>query len=237
MSFAQEREVYLLGPPVQSEAHIGDVTKTVLKKLSGFADECFEVSRIAGPLSFKTNYLSRGGDTVRLERPGMNYMQIWRCRVRLVHTPLPFDSFTVKVDDGPFHASDPNTRRGRSPHFETFLVTSPLSGKVPHDRVYVWRTRGKSWWFDRGGFIPDNLNRQPDDVNMRQTLAVLRGSEWSEIWSLHDLIPSPPGTSRRKVTTLPNRDTAAATGSTESFRGVSERMYGDAIFPKGWTSF
>ena len=227
----QRRVIYLLGPPFRDRHDITCLTAEILEMLFRGSLIGLTVTIKDGPVIYKSNYVLNGEGRQRLNRPGMNCMTLWMCLAECYGTHLPLDSFTVLVEDDAFLSMAADRRSQCSPRFETFIVSSPVEDRVVWQNVFEWRTTPYSWLVNRGDFIHDPFNHHKDVCNLQIIVATLRKPEWSGIWSIANLLPIPPSTSRR------NRQRSKSVLVCNELQRVSEKLFLDCIFPRGLPTF
>ena len=146
MCAMQQKRIFLIGPPVNTSSQVSDLVLMILSRGQSDNLKDFAAKNVAPPVPFRSEWRSDSKLRQRPERPGMETLMIWCIDCSWTGNHYPYESFALIVQDGNFYAEPSRRRHGKSPTFETFVVTCPLHGKVLPGNVLQWNTEVQHGW-------------------------------------------------------------------------------------------
>ena len=222
--------LYVLGPPVCSEAHLSDLIAEFLRCFSGRRVEQVAIVEMRGPVTYNVRFEAAEGTAVRANH-GMHGLDLFALQVEWHGRSLCAESFSVVVKDFDFF-SVPSNRRAVDavPWFATFAIISPQDGHVAPGYVFEWLTKAWPSWRNRDVWHSSMLAPAVAEMHRNDTRRKLADTVWSQLYDLHALFPKVPGASRRqgRQRTFPSEDVIQVVGD-------SVRL--DTILPHGLDTF
>ena len=184
------RSFYLIGLPVESVSIVVDVFYDVLTQMHDTRLEGFQVSQTAG-LPYIKDWMLESDTHQRPHRPGMRGADLWCLQASWSRPSLWQPAFTVVVQDTDFYSQPREYRAHNMPAFETFLVSTCVSGTVPQGCLLRWNTLSVEPWQSRYRWRFRPFDDSHSVTEKLRVLGALMEPPWQDVLNLWALMPDP----------------------------------------------